>query len=124
MEELRLESRQVMRKSHCAKCHIPNTKDSKPLALKIFTLDQDHWSASMSDVQLNRLAWALKDATPAEIKAMGADPKENSLSKKETKLVLQFVDRELKKRVQKPEERFVERAKESNPTLYNLMIKK
>lgn len=120
LRELRENARLAVRASHCAACHAPSLAP-QPRAVKVFNLDQKNWSSTMTDSNLNRLRWALKDATPEEIKAMGADPKKNRLSKNQVETILKFVDLELRFRKQKPLQRFLDIQNMENPQLSNLL---
>jgi len=121
LRELREGARLAVRSSHCAGCHAPSLSP-KPLAVKVFNLDQKNWSSTMTDSNLERLRWALKDATPEEIKAMGADPKKNKLSAKQVETILRFVDSELRFRKQKPLHRFSETQRDKNPGFSNILL--
>ncbi len=120
LQELRENARLAVRTSHCASCHAPSLLP-KPGAIKVFNLDQKNWSSTMTDSNLDRLRWALKDATPGEIKAMGADPQKNKLSKKQVETILQFVDLELRFRKKKPLHRFSDIQTMENPLLSTLL---
>lgn len=120
LRDLRENARLAVRTSHCAGCHAPSLSP-KPTAVKVFNLDQKNWSSTMTDSNLARLRWALKDATAEEIKAMGADPKKNTLSKAQVETILKFVDMELKFRKQKPLQRFSDIQQMQNPGFSNLL---
>lgn len=90
----------------------------------MFNLDHKNWSSTMTDSNLGRLRWALKDATPAEIKAMGADPTRNMLTKTQVDSIVRFVDLELSFRKQKPDQRFSDIQENENPELFKLFFPK
>lgn len=94
IQNMREQSRQVMRTRLCGVCHIPPGNEK---ALKIFDLNNENWSATMTEGQLLQIKWRIK-VKGKEVKAMRGDPKKHQFTKKEIKLLSDYVDAEISDR--------------------------
>lgn len=120
LQELRERARLVMRKSHCAQCHIPGLDTTKEKALIIYNLNEINWSSSMKDRQLVRMK-GVANSTAEEVKEMRGNPVKNSLSKKEREVLRYFVDAEMAYRKKYPEERFRDLEKRKFGEVYKVL---
>jgi hypothetical protein len=120
LQELRESARLVMRKSHCAQCHIPGIGTTQEKALLIYNLNEINWSSSMKDGQLTRIK-GVADSTVEEIKEMRGNPAKNNLTAKDREVLKTFVDAEMAYRQKFPEERFRDLEKRKYGEVYKVL---
>ncbi|MGE0525794.1 MAG: hypothetical protein AB7G93_17810 [Bdellovibrionales bacterium] len=91
---LREDSRQILRERLCGVCHIPPGVER---ALRVFNLNNESWTALMSDRQMAQIKWRIV-VDEGQIREQRGDPKKHQFTQAEIDTLIDFVESELRHR--------------------------